>query len=155
MFEVGAGSDASGAPGFAPLDEHGHLTLHRGPQGGYHVYAQVRMAGLDPVRLSLTRTLFDPTDTVRDRATALRFQPQQPQLYCDNDADWLLGEEQLTYVCPSMVRGQAMAGRDLLLRVEATDAEGRTRTIEHLIHPDCPPGDDVCAGDTTVGCAAP
>ena len=109
------------------------------------------MSGLDPAGLSLTRALFDPADPSRDLGHALRTQTSQPALFCDRDLDWLILDEQRTFVCPTRT-GASMAGRDLVARITATDREGRTASGEWTIHPDCPP-DGLCASDSAIGCA--
>lgn len=115
----------------------------------------MRTLGLDPAGVSVARYLYDPADKVRSRETALRYQSSLLSLVCENDQDWILLDEELTYLCPSQVPGQAMAGRDLIVRMELTDREGRKLVDERTIHPDCPAGDTVCESDTQVGCAAP
>jgi len=142
-------------PTFVPLDDAGDMQLVQGPQGGYHVFVQVRLLGLDPTTVTLTRYFCDPLDPVCDQTSALRFQTDSPPMFCDHDVDWVMAEEQLTYLCPSRKQGQAMDGRTLHLRVVATDAGGRRLTADRAIHPNCPPGDTLCATNDVFGCAAP
>ena len=154
LFEIGAGNDTTPAPAFIALDAAGHLPLHYGGQGGYHIYMQVHLLGLDPVGLTLDRQVFDPADT--QRQNPLRRVISGVSVYCEHDQSWILsGEDERLILCPSQKPGQAMAGRDLLLHVEATDGAGRKLTAERAIHPDCPVDDPRCATTATPGCAAP
>ena len=158
FLEIGTTDINAPYPNFVALGQGGHMTLVHGPQGGYHVNIQVELLGLYPDGLTLTRSLFDPADTERTAATALRTQSAQSGLVCEKDEHWLLLDDQRTFVCPSLVKGQAMSGRDLVLRVEAVErAEHGAHMLraEALIHPDCPDGDPACVGGSSSSCNAP
>ncbi len=152
LLVLGATDVQSSAPNFLPLPAGGRLALHHGPQGGYHLFIQVRLLGLDPAGLTLARALYDPADPSRAPGHALRAQSGSPPLVCEHDSAFILVDEQLTYVCPTQT-GARMSERDLILRLDASDRDGRSLSGEWTIHPECPPGDPVCLDDAVVGCA--
>ncbi len=148
-IDIGEGSADSAS--FRALPEDGRIALHAGPQFGYHVFAQVRLVGLDPDRVTITRRLRDVSggDALREQRETLGF-------VCPPDEDsWLLAQGQILFVCPSLVEGEAMHDRDLRLEVEARDGDGRVIEASRTIRPTCPDDDEVCSGDTSFGCAAP
>ena len=158
VFELGSTDIHTAAPNFVPLDGAGTLLLEHGPQGGggYHLWMQLQILGINPAPgITLHRALFDPVNPSRALSSALRFQVDQPSLYCDNDQRFLLLDPPRLYVCPPLKPGQAMFDRDLALRVEVTDRDGRMVSVEHTVHPLCPATDTNCRTSSMFGCAAP
>jgi hypothetical protein len=159
-FEVGTG-DPTGST-FTALPDDGVASLYPGPQGGYHVYLQVRARGLCPNRVVYERTLREPGQT-----EVIRNQVQKVPLVDGGDGSWVLPRSEPTFVCPSLTPGVATAGRDLDLEVTLTEElkscdqlagltdAPRSLTQHVTIHPTCAPSDTVCQQSTDVGCAAP
>lgn len=160
-FDMGTGSPEE--PLFEPLPADGSADLFPGPQGGYHVYMQVRARGLCPNRVVYTRKLREPGETV-----VIRSQTEKVPMVDGGDGFWVLPRAQPTFVCPSNTPGVAVFGRDLDLEVTIAEdlkesdaalpglADGaRTLTRTITLHPTCAASDTVCSQSTDIGCAAP
>lgn len=148
-IEIGVGSETLTV--FEPLPDDGVLPLYAGPQGGYHVFIQVRLVGLQSDSITLTRRLLDPDDL-----TLIRSQEATLPFACPaGETKWILSQDQLTYICPSTAPGYSSHDRDLLLDVTARDQDDNVLPASAMIHPVCPEGDDTCTDSFTNGCAAP
>lgn len=158
-FTVGTGDPLE--PIFEPLPADGTARLFAGSQGGYHVYLQVRARGLCPNRILYTREIREPEGT-----EVLRSQTEKIPMVDGGGGTWVLPRAQPTFVCPSLVPGIAMAGRDLDFEVtleedlkEADAArlpDGPRSLTQHVtLHPTCDASDTVCQESTDIGCAAP
>ncbi|MBI5161901.1 MAG: hypothetical protein HY996_10890, partial [Micrococcales bacterium] len=161
-LEVGLG-DPTG-PTFTPLPADGAAMLYPGPQGGYHVYLQVRARGLCPNRVVYERRIREPGG-----AEDLWYQIMKTPFVADEELDdtWVLSRSDTTFVCPANESGVATHGRDLDLEVTLTEElvpcdlqaglEDAPRTLSRTItiHPTCADTDTVCQQSTDIGCAAP
>jgi hypothetical protein len=97
----------SGPVGFVPLEDGGALEVHRGPQGGYHVFLAVRAAGV-----SATPTVdFDVVDLDAGR-TLDRFVPLRLPLEVSADAPGFL-ELSPRVVVLDIASADAIAGHRL------------------------------------------
>jgi hypothetical protein len=157
--EVGLG-DPTG-PAFTPLPEGGVAALFAGPQGGYHVYMQVRARGICPNRVVYGRTIREPGGT-----EAIRQQTEKVPMVSGGNGTWVLPRAQPTFICPSTTAGVAVANRDLevdvLVEEDLRPADAallpdgpRSLTQQVTLHPTCDPADTVCSESTDIGCAAP
>jgi hypothetical protein len=155
-IEVGRGDPIG--PVFEALGEGAHLPLEEGVQGGYHVYLSARTRGLCPARVVLERVLRVAGDDVVHREQ----RSVRHRLVTGAGGWWVVASAPQTFVCPPTHRDQPM--HDVPLEVDFTvsedplclppGADPRTATATARFVADCPPEDDVCAGDDRVGCAA-
>lgn len=160
-LEVALGLGSPEGPRFEPFPADGAADLHPGPQGGYHVYLQVKAVGLCPNRVEYTRVLREPGEE-----DVLRQQAEKIPMVDGGDGAWVLPRAQPTFVCPSNTPGVAVFDRDLDLELtlaedlKAADAavlpDGPRSLTQHVtLHPLCSPFDTVCSESTDIGCAAP
>ena len=161
-FEFVVGTGDPEHPTFEALPADGSASLFPGPQGGYHVYLQVRARGLCPNRVVYERKLREPGETA-----VLRSQTEKVPMVDGGDGWWVLPRAQPTFICPSNASGVEMAGRDLDLEVTLSEelepcdqdaglADGaRSLTQNVTLHPTCAASDTVCQRSTDIGCAAP
>lgn len=161
-FEIEIGTGDPTGPDFTPLPDDGAASLYPGPQGGYHVYLQVRAKGMCPNRVIYERTLREPggDDVIRN-------QIQKVPFVDGGDGWWVLPRSEPTFVCPSTASGVATGDRDLDLEVTLTEelkpcdeeaglTDAPRSLTEHVtIHPTCADSDTVCQQSTDIGCAAP
>jgi len=154
-LEVGAGDPY--APSVEPLAPDAELLLESGPQGGYHVYVNLRARGICPTRVRLERRL-----RLADDPLVQRTQRSQVRLVEGDDGTWVLGRAPQTFVCPPTYSGHVMFGVPLEVDVTLTEddtcvgegetprsASGTARFVAR-----CPQGDAVCLEDDEVGCDA-
>jgi hypothetical protein len=156
LVEMGTGSDVD--VGWQPLSASGELPLLPGPQGGYHIYVQVRTTGF----CSTDRMVVSWTFRGSPEGPVLRSQQEVLRFIDDGLGHLVLPHGQPTFVCPSLIAGEPMAGRPLDLEVRVTGspegdgAEPVDTALDHeTVVPTCPDGDVTCSDTVDVGCAAP
>lgn len=148
LVEVGRGEPGSTL--FQSLPDDGSFPLVEGPQGGYHVFVQVRATGLGWRRVVCERRLVEPVSGIELRR-------QSDTLGMVDVGDGVLGfpTALLTFVCPSLLAGQAAYDVPLRLDVLLEDESGATAEARAPLVPRCPAGDSGCRQGSVIGCAAP
>lgn len=117
----------TGVDSFVPVADGDAVPIIMGLQGGYHIWGSVRARYVDPVQLHIVFTLYlvgnDTPETIRHDHVDLA-----------GTSDGLSYGEHLgsAVFLPSAmdVRGQPCRWR-----LDATDLEGRTATVERMIRP--------------------
>jgi hypothetical protein len=141
--EWGLGVD--GTRDFLPLPADGRFEMESGPQGGYHIYLQVRQRGLSAPPYSVWTRFVDPTSgqVVRDNRVQ--------NAMVDAGDGWLTFPNALrTFTCPS---GHTMFDRDLELVTRLGEDGGWRAERRYPIRLGCPPGDTRCRTNPCTGCA--
>ncbi len=155
-IEIGRGDPIG--PVFEALGDDAHLSLEEGVQGGYHVYLSARTKGLCPTRVVLERALrVAGDDLVRGSQRSVRH-----RLVSAGDGWWVVAAAPQTFVCPPRYRNQFMHGVPLEVDFTVSEdptclgpaAQPRSATATARFVGDCPPGDEVCTGDSVIGCDA-
>lgn len=145
---IGTGLDDDHAA-FLDIPDDRTMPLHSGFQGGYHVYLQARMHGLDPTDVGISARFIDRAtgevvrnDTLHsamiDEGTGWRVFPQPMRLF----------------MCPPEVSDWTMYDHDFDLTVRLTDSSGAWIERTTVAHPVCPDGDRQCREDPNRGCAS-
>lgn len=137
--EIGTGLDQ-----FQPIVEDQVLPLQVGPQGGgrfegYHIFAAVRVTGMDPVELLATFQILSEAGAVEAEQSR-----QFPRLQPEGDAYVAFA------VAPRLADCCQVEDAPIILRVEVTDRAGRTGSDARRVRagPMCEdqdqPGASVC-----------
>jgi len=106
------------------------VPLINGIQGGWHVWASVRSTGMDWTDLRLDFTLSEPDGDLLSEPSRT-----QAELQCCEGAEDCAGFGEIVGF-PVLVDEPVLAlGRNLMLRVDATDPEGRTASAERAVVP--------------------
>jgi hypothetical protein len=119
--ELGTGLEA-----FQPLHDGDPITINMGPQGGYHLWAATRAANLAMDGIALRYTLTRADDAA---APIVRNDHVDLTPIASNRGEHLGSAIFLNQ--PADVRGQPC-----LLRLTATDADGRTAAAELTVTPE-------------------
>jgi hypothetical protein len=152
-LEVGEG-DPEG-PTFEPFEPGAELLLHYGPQGGYHVYLNIRTTGICPNEVRWTRVLRAADD---DEVQRLQHSPVSC-LVDDGAGGWVLPAAPVSFICPATTTGLPMNGAPFDMDVSVTELETcagdepRTASTTVRFVPVCAADDDFCRTDSDEGCA--
>jgi hypothetical protein len=126
------------------LPNGGTLLLQRPPQGGYVVYAGVAATNLEACQVSVTAELLDPASgnplsNLDGRMADLTV--ANGALYSPSNGYSMIPN---IAACPDAL-GTFIAGKSATLRVDATDAAGKTGRLEMPVTVQCIQGDSACA----------
>lgn len=144
---IGEGDALTNA--FTAIQDGDPLPLIGGPQGGYHVFLQMRVTGVKPDVGNLTTKLVQP-----DAALILREQHNSIALIPPEEGAQDLGIASglQVFVCPALIPGYAMQDTQLRVTLELLTG-GVDIESSVLISPQCPAGDPVCTDSDQIGCA--
>jgi hypothetical protein len=119
---LGTGSDL-----FVPVADGDQVPIIMGLQGGFHIWGSVRARYVDPHQLHLVFTLF-----LEGQDTPLTIRHDHVDLAGTSDGlDY--GEHLGSAVfLPDVM---SVRGQPCRWRLDVTDLEGRTATVERAIHP--------------------
>lgn len=147
--ELGTGPDDGN--GYAPLSDGQAAPLLHGPQGGFHVWSNLRARGLCPDRLRTERVvtrLDDAQEIVTLRSQASLVPASDPELAADGWDEMSMSLP--TFLCPN-APGVAIADRPIRIDLRVIDTDGRTAADARVITPSCREDDhsalcaDLCA----------
>ena len=124
-IEIGTGVDR-----FTTLQDGESVTLGEGAQGGYHLWAALRMSGLHPDNVDLEIATL-PTLSQRPL--------QRTYLRVDFDPGGVHGKHEALGLRLVLSYPECHVGRDVEIRVRASDIDGRTGSASQVVraeHPD-------------------
>ena len=127
-----------------PLHDGDSILLQKPPQGGYVLYAGAAARNVEACNATLTAQLIDPSSGV-----PLSGLDQRPTAFvvARDGFFWPVnGYTQAGNIpaCPDALGG-GILGHDAILRVDVTDADGRTARAEVKVTAVCAAGDQGCA----------
>jgi hypothetical protein len=132
-----------------PLPADRELEMWAGPQGGYHLFFQVRQRGLDPLRVGAWTRFIDPAT-----GQVVRDQRVQASMVDDGGGWYAFADALFTYVCPVMPAGWSFYDHEFELAIRLEDQNGWQIEHRERVVPVCPPGDGQCLNNQDRGCAA-
>lgn len=144
------GDGAPSIPDLFELPHNNSFTLHPGPQGGYHLFVQVRATNIDPTNVVCTRRLIDPASGL-----VLREQGEELGMVAVAEGVYSFPHALLTFICPSIISNWRMNNYSFDLEVMLKDDLGTVLRSRIPVVPICPKGDEdlTCLFDSERGCA--
>jgi hypothetical protein len=136
---------------FTAVQDGDTLSLISGPQGGYHVFLQLRVTGVEPGLANLHTKFVHPKASLvlRDQTNSVYLSPLE-----EGGAELGIPSPVQAFVCPSLVPGYTMQGNELRLNLEL-ETGGVMMESSVMVTLLCPAGDDTCTEDNQIGCAPP
>ncbi len=118
MVEVGTGESA-----FQPLEPGASVNIVAGPQGGFHIWMAVRTRPpVKPEGVELVYRVVDPDSRREISLNGMRARLEE-------NGEWL----ELAGLLGLVPRPEDVSGRDVLLRMELRDADGRSAADERRV----------------------
>ncbi len=115
----------TGEVGFEPLNDGSTVPLVSGLQGGRHIWGAVRVIGIDWTEIDMTFSVEDDVGAPLTETTRVIQELQQ----CDTSTEGCesgMGEMVGVTILVNDEDATAVLGGNVVLRVEATDMEGRS-----------------------------
>lgn len=144
------GSAASAGTTFSPIEADHAVELVRGPQGGFHIWLQLRARNLCPEHLTIQRSTAwsDGTEITEASESLSLIEASDPALA---ELGWReLPAARPAILCPA---SRNVTGVPILLKVAVVDSADRSAAAESIVVPACPTGED--AGDCGTMCIPP